>query len=447
MSESGSFRKHFLPVVLPPILALLLFTLALTVIPSAAKAAPSVDPETKRHYSYTGNAKVGLWLNSFDENGACTGDAYAVFNAGAPFNQFGFPNIWAGRSENGADADYIAEIYAFDESPEKSIGGSPLFSETMHQDGDNTHGAIFPMQKILPAGKYVLYVRQLTAKTTDADPYIVLPTGTAAKTTDFMTFGGTSGGVLCFFIDFIKDADVIDYFFPLEGASGINLTVDEPVTVFRPESNSGADRLEEGETYAVLTSQIPDDRILYSITFFSMPTWSNNGPGSNLSYEVYRWNTSYVYSTSYDPVLTGEVVDHRDNQPLDLSFGYSLEGGSRYLIVLKTSGPKSIGFWIGPGEIQASKWRVYKNGMSADGEDLPGFSYTTAALEYVEIDPSSGETASPAVPNTPSPSPYTDPTTAPANSSSGGCGSFTLSPIYLILPAAIVFIPKPKEKS
>ncbi|MCR5056485.1 MAG: hypothetical protein K6B54_06195 [Clostridia bacterium] len=440
MSGSGTFRKY-----LSAVLALLLFISAQAVPASYAKSAPSVDPETKRVNSYVGTPKVGLWLDKFDDAGNCIGDVYAVFNAGASFNQFGFPRIWAGKSSDLTDAEYTTSIYAFDETPEKSIQGEPLFSETLHQDSDNGYGAIFPMEKTLPAGKYVLYVKQITKKTSDAKPYIVLPTGTASKTDDCITFGGTAAsGPLCFFVDFIKDANVIDYFLPLSGTSGTTIVTDDPVTVFSPPTTD-AQRLDDGDTFAILTDQIPDGKILFSITFSSMPTWSNNGPGSSVSYEVYKWNTSYVYTTSREPVFTGEVLDHKDNAPLELNFGYSLAGGTRYLIVMRKSGNMAIGFWVGAGEIAVPKWRVYKNGRSIDNEPLPGFSYTTATIEEYDF-PDETPTSEPAnTPDTSSPSQSTsdEETAKPANK---GCSGTVAWPVLVITALPFLFLTKTKKK-
>lgn len=426
----------------------IIFVIAQGLLISFASSAPSVDPETTRMYSYAGSDRVGLWLNLFDEEGKCRGNTYAIFNAGSSFNQFGFPTIWAGREENGQAAELKVEIFSFDETPERSFKAEPLFSETIYQNGDNSYGAIFPMGKTLPSGKYILSCSQITDSIDGSNPYIVIPTGTPSRTTDFISYGGTPDGIICFFIDFIKDETVKDYFLPVGSSSGLNLIADEPVTVFQNTSSLEARRLNPGDTFAVLTAEIPEEKILYTLTFVSMPTWSNNGPGSNLAFDVYKWDTNYTKTVSSDPVYSGEVLDHRDNTPLELYFGYSLTGGVKYLIVTRASGSAPIGFWISEGEMYDSKWRAYYDGKGATGEPLPGFYYTTAKIEYVEIP--TGEHNDD---NTPSPQKEKPTPKDQANNNEAdgpaqkttGCGSTVISALACFLPFAVIVFMKKKR--
>lgn len=443
---SLKLRKGVL-IAFSSVLLVLFAALSQPVTPALAKQAPSVDPETVRSYSYIGNPTVGLWLNQFDENGKCVGNTYAVFSAAAPFNQFGFPAIWAGRAENNSAAEFTASIYAFNESPEKSFESEPLFSETIYQNGDNVNGAIYPMGKILPAGQYVLSCTQNTGKTSDGSPYVVIPTGTSSKSEHYIEYGGVPGGHMCFFVDFLRDDTLIDYFLPMRGGSAAIISADESAGVYSFDRQEGAQKLNPGDTFAVLTKTIPEDKYLYTFTFTSMPTWSNNGPGSNLAYEVYKWDKSYEKTISSNPVAAGEVRDHLDNQLLVMSFGTSLPGGERYLIVVRSSGTMSIGFWVGFGTLHESNWEMFWNGTASNDGPLPSCSYVTAKIEYVEVEtPPAGSTEAPGPtppagtgatpgPDAATPMPGSEPSTESKKSS--GCGGNICSPLCLTVVIAV----------
>ncbi len=433
--------------ILPVTAVLLVVFICCAPFVSYAKSAPPVDPETVRRYTYSGSPKVGLWLNSFDEEGNCIGNTYAIFKAGASFNQFGFPVVWAGREENGADAEYRVAIYAYDESPEKSFESEPLFNETIHQNGDNGYGGIFPMPEPIPAGTYILSTSQTTPRTGDPKPYIVIPTGTPALGSAYVEYGGTPGGMMCFFVDFIKEEGVTDYFLPIKAGHSFTINTDDPVMVLE-STTTEARRLSEGETLAVLTDTIPREKVLTNLTFSSFPTWGNNGPGSNLYYEVFEWKKDYKNTVAGEPLITGEVVNHMDNAPVDLAFGaFALPGGTRYLIVTRSSGTAAIGFWKCTGEIRVDKpgWQIYMNGKVTETE-RPEYSYTTATATYLEIPE---ETPSPTTESASSATnpPRQDQTPAPSNANTG-CGSALSSPLIAVMfvGLSLCLIPRTKGK-
>lgn len=379
MTRNRFFRKRIWRLFTVTYILILL----LTALASNASSAPSVDPETVRFYSYTGDYKVGNWLNTFDDKGRCIGNTYVIFNAGASFNQFGFPIVWAGKKENGADGSFTVSLHEYKESPEESVKSTPVFTETLYQNGDNGYGAIYPIGKAVPAGKYILVCSQITAKTGDASPYIVIPTGTASRGSGYLQFGGTAEGVICFFIDFIRDDSVADYILPLASDGSSYIENDEPVTVLE-SAGKEARRLGDEETLAVLTKSIPAGKVLSRFEFLSMPTWGNNGPGSDLSYQVYKWNKDYATSVSGQPITSGVIKDHKDNAPLELGFGLALTGGDRYLIVVRTAGTMPIGYWKSNGSMKETKWKVYINGEEISKADMPGFSYTTGTIATLE---------------------------------------------------------------
>lgn len=409
-----------------------------------AKQAEPVDPETVRGYSYTGSYRVGNWLSTFDENNQCIGTTYAIFNAAAPFNQFGFPAVWAGASDNGTDASFTASVYVFNETPERSFEAEPVFSETIHQNGDNSYGAIFPMEKTLPAGKYIILCSQVTGNESGTKPYIVLPTGTASMNEAYIEFGGTADGVLCFFVDFIKDPAIEDYFLPL-GTKQIEVITRDEAVIVLDTGGSDAHRLGDGDTLAILTAAIPEDKYLTDLTFLSMPTWSNNGPDSNLSYEVYVWNTNYSKTVSEEPMTSGEIKDHHDNQALNINFKNTLKGGVRYLIVTRSSGTMAIGFWQSPGTFQQSNWKVYLNEKTAPKDQMPGFSYTLGTVTLVDP-PQPTETPAPI--ETPSPESTPAPDLTPketADNNGSGC-STSITPTAGIALLAVLFFSQRTHK-
>ena len=438
---------------------LICFTLALIILLSQAltlsfaEPAPPVDPETTRFYSYAGEPGIGLWLNRYDNNDKCIGNVYVVFNAGSSFNQFGIPVLWAGSKDNGTDASLKVGIFEYNGSAEESIKTTPLFTETVRQNGNNSFGAIFPMGMVLPAGKYVLMCSQISYRRDNAEPYLVIPTGTPFRSSDFLEFGGTAAGVMCFFIDFIKDENVQNYILPLTLDKAAIVEPDPPVVLFN-SAGSNARKLNDGETLAILTNMIPKNKVLSNLTFHSMPTWGNNDQGSNLAYDVYLWHKNYETTVASDPLVSGEVKNHMDNASLDLYFGDSLPGGVRYLIVTRSSGPKSIGTWSSDGELHEANWRVFLNGKETkDGNQIPALSYTTGKVTYVETpstpEPSSTPSDTPKPTAGESETPQNTPITVTVpetNEKPTGCGS-TITLSLGITAVLLLAVPVLRKKS
>ena len=403
---------------------------------------PTVDPAEERVITYFGDCKIGHWLSVFDDSGNCTGYVSVVFSAAAPFHQFGLPVVWSGTDENRSSAECRFAIYEFKDDEETTMKGTPVFCEDIWFRHDSGYGIIMPMEKFLPAGKYMLVISQLTPRTEDTGPYIVIPLVSSLYSSNYLKFGGISDKPFAFYVDFLKTEGITEYFRPINNADVTEFHNDEPVKV--TGDNEGGAHCINDEDFALLSPVIPDGKVLHTLTLLSAPTWSNNGTGSNMSFTVYKWNSNYETTLKGDPVYGGTVKDHKDCADLELDFADRLEGGSQYLIVLRGIGPKQIGFWNAKYKHSAG-WNSYLNGERVSSELMPSCSYTTATVEIIpaatedvpgeEGTPSGGDPAA-----TPSGSQSVDPSssTGPSGTSSPsggkGCGGSLITSSAVLLP-------------
>ena len=341
---------------------------------------PTVDPPTVRVITYFGDCKVGHWLNVFDESYNCTGYVSVVFSAAAPFHQFGFPVIWSGTDERLSSAEGRFAVYEFKDDEETTMKGTPVFAEDVWFRHDNGYGLIVPMEKFLPAGKYMLVVSQLTPRTADTNPYIVMPKTNSLYTNNYLQFGGISDSPFAFYVDFLKTDGIEEYFLPIGAAEQKVFHTDDAITI--TGEHDGAAHSINDEDYAMLSPVIPDGKVLHDLTLISAPTWSNNGPGSNMSFMVYRWNSNYENTLKTDPVYGGTVKNHLDCADLTLDFEDRLPGGAQYLIVMRGTGPMSIGFWNAKF-IKSNGWTSYINGERVSPVTIALSRYTTATVEII----------------------------------------------------------------
>ena len=406
--------------------------------PSASpepSAPPSVDPKTTRQRLYTGDPEIGIWLNLFDSEGICTGTAYAVFNAKKPFHQIGFPVIWSGTPENGTDVMVEFRLYAFSESDAHTLGGEPLFVDTQHVAHDNGYGFVIPLREFYPAGQYIFSVSQLTGSHDNVKPYVVLPEGDPAYPTNYIRFEGTGGKTMCLYVDFLDDGGD-EFLAPIEGVKGELIVTGEPITIIDSPASLDPHRIMGDEQFAILSPVIPEGKVLRKFIFISAPTWSNDGPGSDLSYRAYEWMGSYQSSVRGEALVSGTVRDHRDNEKLTLDLGLSLAGGKQYLIVTSAAGTAAIGFWQGDVRLDGDNpWTFFQNGKTS--KLTPGCAYVLADILPAEECPESTGGAAPA-----DASPYPADTGAlpsPEAPAARGCGS-TVPPEAFpaaALPAAV----------
>lgn len=326
--------------------------------PSASP--PTVDPKTSRQFLFSGDARIGIWLNSFDDEGNCTGNVYAVFNASKPFHQFGFPTVWSGTPSNGTDVTVEFSLYSFIENEGATLLGEPLFTDTQHISRDNGYGIVIPLLRFFPAGQYVFSVRQLTGRFGDAAPYLVLPEADPVYPSNYVRFGGCGDKTPALYIDFLDDGGS-ECLSPLIGYAG------EPIAIIENDSLSSPHLISGGDEFAMLSPVIPENTILRRFIFSSAPTWGNNGPGSELSFSVYEWKEDYASSVSGEVLYSGIVTDHKDNEKLTLDLGTALRGGKRYLIVTRSEGTEKIGFWQGDVRLDGdAPWIFFENGVESD---------------------------------------------------------------------------------
>ena len=353
------------------ILILLALTLALTASGILTAAAggeitgeqSASDDTTVRAYAYdeTAGYSASIWFSTFESDGTCTGTDYAVFNCAAPLKGIGLPELYAGRSENNSDCTVRFELFAWDTDANKTLKGTPVFSEDVYFDGDSKELPHFTFDAPKSAGQYLFRITQLTAKDTDVEnsfPYSVLPIGELKYSENKIEFD--SRGPFIFFIECEKAEGVSDYFLNLDG-KGEEIDIQPEKTIFKREGAVPHPIFEFG----IVTPAVPDGQVLYSVSLTEAPTWANPNPDSDVTYEVYKWTGDYEESIDGKEIDSGEILDHKDNSNLTLKFGTKLRYGNAYLIVITRSNSGAIGYYQG-GYEPSDEWLFYEYGLQLD---------------------------------------------------------------------------------
>ena len=390
------------------------------------------DPTTFRAYAYEDGAgySASCWLNSFDPDGECLGTDYVVFKAAAPIKGFGFPEIFAGREENDQDATVRFELFKWNESVEKTLEGTPVFQSELHLVGD-TKNVEVKLDEKQPAGQYLFKVSQVTGMGDwDSLPahYSVLPVSELKYSDNYMLFG--EKGKFGFFMDFETTDGVKDYFLVLDGQSADMKIKPEKVIIARE-----GDTPHEIVEYGILTPEIPDGQVLYSIALSDSPTWNNANGDSDATFIVYKWKGDYDATVEGKPVTVVELTNHADNSNLTARFDTALRYGYRYLIVVEQSNSGKIGYWQGV-ENRPDGWEFFELGSEVEYNPALKAAYAevgdlgpepteeptkepTATPEVTEA-PTKAPTEEPVVTDAPKPTDKAeDNTAAPATEDSG----------------------------
>ncbi|MBO7377238.1 MAG: PT domain-containing protein [Clostridia bacterium] len=385
---------------------LLIFILTLsTILLTAAYAenAPADDPTTARAYPYDVDAALGadIWLNAFDAEGECIGSDYVVFNAAAPLKGLGFPVVFAGKEENDQDATVRFELFGWDTNEKKTLEGTPVFSREIHFNGD-TRDVDLKIDDKLAAGQYLFKISQVTGQgewTEFPAHYSVLPSGEISYSESTLLYGAK--GRFAFYADFEATDGVTDYFKTLEGKSN-QIDIQKEKTIIA----RNGDTPHEIAEFGILTPEIPDGQVLYSITLANAPTWNNTNGDSDASFTVYKWKGDYETSVEGNPVASVEVLDHKDNSDMTARFDVALRYGHRYLIVVEPSNDGKIGYWEGR-DARPDGWEFFEF-----GEELsynPTLKAAYAVVGDLGPEPTEAPTKEPA----PTPEVTEKPTAAP----------------------------------
>ena len=414
--------------------------------------------------TYEGKLDPGQWLNKFDAEDQNIAYSYCAFNAAAPFTDIVFPVIYAGTSDVDRDCDARFDLFAYTTTIDASLGSEPVFSVTLHFDGDITDYSI-PLGKEIPAGQYILKIAELSERgpNPEAGRYLVLPAASTLYDNSVLEFGGKNvSGDFVFAINFVKTEGVTSYFAPFSSEQLPVFKDDRAVTIVTREGDNAV-KINNFGDYSIVTPEIPEGKVLRYFIFKNAPTWSNTEDNSDLGFEVYRWDTDYDTSYKGRPSVSGTVEGHQDNQDLVLDFGARLKGGSRYLIVTMSENDGAIGFWSG-STISQEGWEFYADGEETDLYPSCQFKLSTYTGPEITEEPEPEETPEPEVTEAPEPTevvevpteaPEKDATAAPADeptpdsgsSSKKGCGGFAGGAFAAIsLLAAASFIIRKKDR-
>lgn len=394
---------------------------------------------------YEGDATPGQWLNQFNADDENIAYSYCAFNAAAPFTDIVFPVIYAGTSADDRDCDSTFELFNYKTTIEEAMASEPAFKAEVHFDGDIVNYTV-PLEKEMPAGQYVLKIRETSDRgpNPDAGRYMVLPAASIIYANDKVEFGGKSvSGDFAFALNFVKTEGVTEYFAPFASEQVPVFKDDRAVTIVARDGNNPVEMNNFGD-FSILTAEIPEGKVLRNFIFKNAPTWNNVEDNSDLGFEVYLWDTDYDTSYRGRPIVSGTVEGHLDNQDLILDFGAWLKGGARYLIVCMTENDGKVGFW-GGSSISQEGWEFFADGEESDL--LPSSQYKLSTYTGPELtpEPTPEETPEPEVTEAPEvteevPEEPTDapeePTQAPADEPTKepeatkkpddkkGCGSF-----------------------
>ena len=365
--------------------------------------------------TYDGSYEPGQWLNKFDEDDAVIAYSYCAFNAGAPFTDIVFPEIYAGKSAEDRDCDARFELFGYTSTVAAALETEPVFKTDLHFDGDIKDYSI-SLGKAFPAGQYVLKIAQTSDKGPDEQTgrYVVLPRAHTLYDNERLEFGGKAvSDDFAFALNFVKTEGVTDYFAPFSAEQLPQFKDDRPVTIVARKGDNPVELNQFGE-FGILTPEIPEGKVLRYFIFKNSCTWNNVNGDSDLGFEVYRWDSDYDTSYKGRPLVSGTVEGHLDNQDLILDFGARLKGGSRYLIITMTENDGKVGFWSGD-TISKEGWEFFADGDESDY--LPSCQYRLSTYTGPEIteEPTPEETPTPEVTEAPDPTEVAeDPTKDPA---------------------------------
>jgi hypothetical protein len=370
----------------------------------SSEEQPVADETTVRAYVYDQSIKhtPSIWLNTFDFDGTCNGSDYAIFKCATALKGIGLPEVYAGVSGNFSDATARFELFKWDENAEKTLTGTPVFSEEVYFDGDHQDLPNFTFESPLPAGQYLFRITQISdMDDEDHKPYIVLPISDLKYSETKIDFD--SRGPFAFYIDCEKADGVEDYFLALEGKS-VDIDIQPERSVIPRKANGGAFPFFE---FGIVTPVVPDGQVLYSLALIGAPTWVNKNGDSDVSYEVFKWTGDYEESIDGKVLASGEIFDHADNSDLTIKFGTAMRYGNQYLIVLTRSNNGAIGYYEGEPDYPEG-WEFYEVGMPVDS--IPAIKVAYANVGDLGPEPTDAPTEAP----TEAP-PATDaPTDAPA---------------------------------
>ena len=400
--------KKITALILVLMMALSCFAIASFAAEEAPVEGEPVDETTVRAYTYDENTahSPSVWLNTFDEDGNCTGTDYVIFNCAAALKGIGLPEVYAGKSVNLTDCDVRFELFKFDTDAEKTLGTTPLFSTDVYFDGDRKDLPYFTFSEPFPAGQYLFRITQLTGVREDGEkPYSVLPINEMKYSETQLEFD--QRGPFVFFIECEKTEGVTDYFLKLGGKEeAIDI---QPEKTVIPRGPGGAHALFE---YAIVTPEVPEGQVLFSLALVEAPTWCNTNGDSDVMFEVYKWTGDYEESLMGDILCTGEIFNHADNSNLTMKFGTAMRYGHRYLLVIYRSNNGAIGYYEGVPDIPDG-WEFYEGSVQL--EYGPSLKVAYALVGDLGPEPTPQPTAEPT--QAPTEAPATEPpavTDAPA---------------------------------
>ncbi len=439
---------------------------SISILLSLTAAVWADAEETECVLTYSGKVSVGLWLNQFDEDGKCIGEAAVAFSTAAGFDAVVFQNLWAGKAENGEDPDVKFEVFKFDTDFATSEAAQPLFSETRHFDGDQApkykkdadgkdlldengnkiveqqYGVTLELGKVLEAGQYVLKVSEIAEIEDGVKPYAVIPNVTESLSNAYLLFESKEFG---FGLRFVKSADG-NYFKKLDGREGQLEIIAEEIADRDKEGHPVSFKTDMVE-FGILTPVIPENKALTQFIFSGSPTWNNQEGNSDVGYEVFVWDEDYEKTvTDKTPLHTGVIRNHQDNQSLTLPLELSCFAGRQYLILVYCDDDGNCGYYPTTPDADLGGFTFF-----ADGEEdkvaNPAFQlgWSTVDESMKPADPTPKPTPAPtAEPATePTKAPTTDPTAAPTTApESSGCGSMAAGGAVIVAAAAMLLLKK-----
>ncbi len=412
-------------------------------------------------FSYEGAHDPGIWLNRFDEEGNCNVDAYAVFNAAAPFTAIILPAFYAGRSENDQDADVRIELFKFTGDKAESLAKDPIFTTDDHLDGDITDYTI-DFGQTIAAGQYILRVSELSTNPEHLSPgpYAVLPIAEHIYASDHIDFVSYDDRGFVFQVVYDGSVAADAFFKPLELKTPNYFKDDKAVQIVTRQGDN-AHQIVPMSDYAILTPEIPEGKVLRKFTFKNAPTWNNTNHDSDLDWEVYVWDTDYDTTYGGKPIKSGTYLDHTDNADMTLDFGAKLTAGRRYLIVVYPSNEGKVGFWTG-ASIRKEGWEFFENDEETEIYPACEYKYSTYSgpeeteapteeptpTPYVTEAPEITEAPATEVPTDVPPTDAPAPTEAPTEEpkQTGSCGGFIAGGFVCIgVLAAVAFVARKKD--
>jgi len=340
------------------VLALVFSMFSVLTLQAEKPAEPEVDENTQVIKTYEGEVSPGVWLNKFDSDDECIGEDYVIFNTAAPLKAIRFCSLYCGKSENDQEAECKFELYKWDKDVETTRKSTPVYTHTDTYDGDQDW-LVLSFDSAVPAGQYLFLVKPLSPRgSTEVGHYVVLGNSINIYTNLYLEYSNVGEFALDFYFEKTEGSTYLKL---LEGADQ-KYAVD-PAFVVAPRNGDNPQRIEDEIEFAILTPEIPDGKVLAKFIIANAPTWSNTNGDSDLVYEVYKWKGDYDTTYLSKPIYQGEILNHKDNSDMTLTFGTACRYGNRYLIVLIKSNDGTIGFWGGSEAKEG--WEFFMGGEEA----------------------------------------------------------------------------------